>query len=117
MPRPVVNRYFIRRLQAKQDKRTRVWNAMRILRDFTVGDLLAVCELTNRQSLLTFCSQLRRAGYLLQRRGDEPRHEQARYRLIRNSGPACPALVRKGTALFDPNTETEHPLCTTKTTG
>jgi len=87
--------------------RTKLWRAMRILRDFTIGDLLAVCEVSSRASINTFCFQLRRAGYLMQRRSPR-RHGEARYRLLRNTGPESPIYVRSRGLFWDPNDEKEY---------
>lgn len=90
-------------------KRARLWQAIRILRDFTTGDLMAVAEQDNRKAVLTWLAQLRRAGYLHVQRDMGHRNEN-RYRLIRNTGPVCPSLVHRGRALYDHNTDQEYPV-------
>lgn len=87
--------------------RTRLWRAMRILRDFTIGDIVAVCEMTSRASVTTFFFELRRAGYLLKR--TSPRRP-SRFRLLRDTGPNCPVFVRCRHAMWDPNNAQEYPL-------
>ena len=88
-------------------KRGKVWYAIRTLRTFTAGDLLAVTEQSNRQTVLGFCGQLRHAGYLSVTYGARG---EAHFRLVRDTGPQCPALVRNHTAIYDHNTATEYPL-------
>lgn len=112
---PPVTRYAVKRIAATKGprhRRARLWQAIRILRRFEVNDLLAVCELETRQreSVLTFLSQLRCAGYLRARYGNPGRHEATQFVLIRDSGPQTPALVRRGAAIWDWNTETEYSL-------
>jgi len=112
---PPITRYAVKRIAATKGDRhraTKAWRAMRILRNFTANELLAVCELEAKQrhSLLTFLSHLRRAGYLRVRYGNKGRHEENHYTLIRDSGPLPPAIVNKRTAVWDWNTETEYPL-------
>lgn len=110
MGRPVVNRYYIARKQAVMQGRTRLWQAMRILREFTAHELCATCE-TKIQPVRNFVNQLRIAGFVIvAHKGDRARHVPARYRLIRNTGPKCPALVRGRRVFFDPNTDQEYPL-------
>jgi hypothetical protein len=112
MPKAAVNRYRVARIRANKNKRAKLWDAMRMLPHFTAGDLLAVCELTSRHSVLTFIGQLRRAGFAaVAFRGNEAVHEQAAFRLIRNTGPTAPALITragKPVGLFDLNTDQEH---------
>lgn len=91
-------------------RRLKQWQAMRILRKFTVFDLLAVTEQSNKRSLLTYLSQLRRAGYLRAHYGNRGRHEPTQFLLLRDSGPKPPALLKKGSVIYDLNTETEYPL-------
>lgn len=88
-------------------KRGKVWYAIRTLRTFTAGDLLAVTEQSNRQTVLGFLGQLRRTGFLTVSYGHRG---EAHFRLVRDSGPQCPALVRNRTAIYDHNTATEYAL-------
>lgn len=106
-------RYWLRRRQAGMCGRTKLWEAMRILREFTVSELMAVCELEKkrRHAVLTYVSQLRRAGFVrIARAGNQGRQEQHTFRIARNSGPRPPAIVRYGAAMYDPNTELEYSL-------
>lgn len=90
--------------------RARLWYAMRVLRSFTVSELLAVTEIENRRTTSSFLNTLVRAGFLSARRGNRGRREETTYRLARNSGPHCPALLRRGATVWDFNTHTEHPV-------
>ena len=106
-------RYWLARRQAGMRGRAKLWEAMRILREFTASELMAVCELESRQraTVLTYVSQLRRAGFVrVARAGHQGRHEQNTFRIARNSGPLPPAIVRYGAAMYDPNTEQEYSL-------
>jgi len=103
---------LILRMQRAKTKRTKLWAAMRIMRGgFTVGDLVAVCELDRRNSAQTYLGQLRRAGFVrVVSRGNEGRHEQQRYIVTRDLGPKPPALLARRKSMYDPNTETEYPF-------
>lgn len=107
---PYVLRKWTRKRQRVLNKRVKMWDAMRILRVFTAPDILAVCELTNRRSALTFIGQLRRAGYVANVGGNVGLHEHRRYRLVRNTGPIAPSLIGRGRAIYDHNTDKEYPL-------
>lgn len=92
-------------------KRAKVWQAMRILREFTCDEVGAVCELENVRSIRTFACLLARAGYLhvMCAHRAKPR----RYRLVRNTGPKTPHVIRAATecaAVYDPNTDQEYSL-------
>lgn len=108
---PVINRYFIARTQAKKRKRHAMWQAMRILREFTATDIEVVAEAHSKRTVLAYLSQLRRAGFLKEvgthNRG---KHERKRFRLIRNTGPNPPAIIAKRNSMFDLNTDQEHPF-------
>lgn len=86
-------------------KRAKLWQAARILREFTCDELAAVCDLENVQSVRTFVGQLSKVGFLLPVTTAKPR----RYRLVRNTGPLVPHFVRYRTVIYDPNTDQEHP--------
>lgn len=101
---------FIQNAKGENCVRARLWYAMRVLRSFTVSDLLAVAEIENRRTTSSFLNTLARAGFLVARRGNRGRREETSFRLARNSGPQCPAVLRKGAAVWDFNTNTEHPV-------
>jgi hypothetical protein len=104
-----IYRNALTRRQAVMRKRRALWAAMRIMREFTAGDIVAVCEIDKRASVQTYISQLRRAGFVsVAREGNRGRHEQKIFRIVRNTGPLPPALIARGTAMFDPNTEQEY---------
>lgn len=109
MPRPAIDRGYIRRKQRAQTKRGDLWRAMRMLRRFTAGDLCAVCETDRRDAVVTFLSQLRRAGFVtIAHQGNQAYHQPNAFRLARDTGPRPPALLAKRHSMFDPNTETEY---------
>ncbi|HZF97809.1 MAG TPA: hypothetical protein VEY92_06125 [Pseudoxanthomonas sp.] len=101
---------FIQNAKGKHCVRARLWYAMRVLRSFTVSDLLAVADIEKRRTASSFLNTLARAGFLNARRGNRGRREETTFRLARNSGPQCPAVLRKGEAVWDFNTNTEHPV-------
>ncbi len=89
-------------------KRGALWQASRILREFTCAELLAVTEQRNLQSIRTYIGQLAKAGYIVRINspmGKLPR----RYRLVRNTGPQAPHLMKERTVFYDPNTNEEYP--------
>lgn len=88
-------------------QRGKLWKAMRMLREFTSRDLLAVCEMEERKrgSIQAYLSLLNRVGYVRMTRTGMARS----YRLIRNTGPLPPLLLRNHTIFFDQNTQEEIP--------
>jgi hypothetical protein len=94
----------------------KVWNAMRMLRAFTAGDLMAVCEIAADTgprgkvpgTLRRMLSVFKASGFLAMthKGGTIP----AVYRVIRNTGPLCPIYMKKLRVVFDPNTQGEHSL-------
>jgi hypothetical protein len=109
--RPAIDRFFIREQQEAKCKRTNLWKAMRMLRRFTVHDLMTVCNTENRRSVLTYLGQLRRAGFVkIVDVGHQGRHIPKTFFVIRDSGPLAPALLAKRTSMFDPNTHQEHAI-------
>ncbi|RPE81816.1 hypothetical protein EDC50_1018 [Vulcaniibacterium tengchongense] len=97
----------------------KTWNAMRMLRTFTAGDVAAVVEITTAESVCRYARYLVRAGYLRITRHGLGRCLPATYTLIRNTGPKAPSVLRKrssrmphrvAVAVYDHNTETEYPL-------
>ncbi len=86
------------------------WYAMRVLRSFTVGDVLAVTETDNRSTTIGYLNKLTRAGFLAAKRGNRGAREETTYRLVRNSGPQCPAIIRHGKAVWDFNLNKEFPI-------
>lgn len=98
--------YGIPRPHNDRDALQRVWQAMRILRRFTIPQLQATAG-ENGQSVHyvhvhRYLAALRRCGYMFLVRpyGGRP-GEHAVFRLALDSGPLRP-LVRQG-MLFDPN--------------
>jgi hypothetical protein len=83
--------------------RERMWRAMRILRQFRMGELLQVAEVPRRKAAERFVQDLSRAGYL--RVTEAARGCDGNvYALIRNTGPFAPRVGRKGLTL-DTNLE------------
>jgi len=105
-------RYFTLRQQraAAGGPRHRMWQAMRIMREFATPELVAACELGGNGSALAYISALRRAGFVRTRQPHRGRHQPAIHTLIRNSGPQPPAIVHSGATVWDPNTDTEYSI-------
>jgi hypothetical protein len=85
-----------------------LWTAMRGLRSFTPTDLAAhastdlVCVVT--ADAQAYCRVLLAGGYLrVERKASPARHQEAIYRLIRNTGPRPPRATRVS-AVVDDNT-------------
>lgn len=87
--------------------RGKIWKAMRMLREFTSRDLLAVCEFEEKKigSVQAYLSMLNRVGYVRMNRAGMARS----YRLIRNTGPLPPMFLRAHTVFYDQNTNEEFP--------
>lgn len=96
----------IARNKGDQHKRAKLWQAMRILREFTCEDVAGVCEQGVR-SIRQYVCLLSLAGYVHIQNPDNKPH---RYRLVRNSGPKVPHVVKRHTAIYDPNTDQEYSL-------
>jgi hypothetical protein len=85
-----------------------LWTAMRGLRSFTPTDLAAHAS-TDQVSVAVadaqaYCRVLLAGGYLrVERKASPARHQEAIYRLIRNSGPRPPRATRVS-AVVDDNT-------------
>lgn len=88
-----------------REGRARMWQGMRVMRNFTVVDLQATAEVS-RESAVVYVRALRTAGYLV--RVDTKRVGRVavfmHYRLVKNTGPHGPRVSRDGT-VFDPNLE------------
>jgi len=82
--------------------RARMWEAMRGLRRFTIGD---ICEITGEtyHNVKIYVRVLELAGYLKKSKTREPGARNA-YLLVRDTGPKAP--VQKAIRfLWDPNTD------------
>lgn len=83
--------------------RRKVWTSMRILRTFSQADLIITTE-TSYRTVRRYLSALVNAGYVRQK----GRGSDARYQLMRNTGPMPPAI--KGSKLIDQNTGRDYDL-------
>lgn len=112
------NRNFTRRIaktraSGGRHQADKIWGAMRMLRTFTVDELVAVVETTTRRTVGSYASALARTGFLRPRTlaGNGSRgRAAAQYQLVRNSGPIAPSFVNYRRALYDHNTDMEYPL-------
>jgi hypothetical protein len=90
-----------------------MWTAIRRLREFTPTDIAAHAAtpdqpVTALQST-TYARALLAAGYVRVRERAIPGRREARYRLIRDTGPQAP-VVRRVQVLCDPNDRLLTPL-------
>jgi hypothetical protein len=90
--------------------RVRVWEAIRTARKGTVAEIeqLALASEKDPGGVQRYLLALRRGGYL--RRMKAVSYKEARYLLIRDTGPLAPILRRSKDCLYDPNTKEEHVL-------
>lgn len=107
LPRTRCAARSIAKTKGANHKRAKIWYAMRVMRHFTIADLMAVTEQDNKYSILTFIGYLRRAGYVIARYGNKGKHELTSFVLVRNTGPKCPSILRNGKTIWDHNTEQE----------
>jgi hypothetical protein len=106
-----VTRYLA--TDGSRTQRARVWQAMRVLRSFTIGDLAAVCEIENPGTLRYLLYVLKAAGYLsLQYRTGSTR--QGTYRLTRDTGRLCPMPMKARSVVWDPNEMKEYRIAPPK---
>ncbi len=84
--------------------RSRLWRSMRMLRRFTVAELLVTAE-TSRRNCANYLAALMVAGYL---RGSKVAEDQKHGRprmawcLVRDTGPHAPKVM-SGRGVWDPN--------------
>jgi hypothetical protein len=83
----------------------RVWLSMRVLRQFTRGDLIATAE-AGQTAVERYVRVLRDAGYvrLVAERVSGRPGSSDRLALVRDSGPLAPIPRKKGGGAYDPNT-------------
>lgn len=87
---------------AKQNARSRAWQAMRILLEFSVPELAATAD-ADASNVYRMVRQLVSVGYaecIHTSSGETGDH--ARYRLLRDTGPHAPRLRTDG-AIYDLN--------------
>ncbi|MGH8012487.1 MAG: hypothetical protein ACREQ4_08315 [Candidatus Binataceae bacterium] len=83
--------------------RYRIWRAMRIMRRFQIGDLIATA-VAGESNVQKYVFDLTRAGYLRLARARQSgvKAGSAVYVLIEDSGPLPPRIIGNG-MVFDPN--------------
>jgi hypothetical protein len=75
----------------------RMWQTMRCMKKFTIGDLEAIAN-ASRSHALQLVKALFKAGYL-----KCIKEEPAEYFLIRDTGPKAPTIKRTRSEIFDNN--------------
>lgn len=95
---------MVKRKAVPTTMRSRMWQSMRVMRRFSVRDLIAVAEASDSH-VRRYVRELRRAGYV------RPVHitnftalNDTIYLLIRNTGPQAPRIRRHSNVVWDPNT-------------
>jgi len=96
-----------RTMKVQENARYRAWRSMRILRQFTIPDLIATAEIGG-SNVGKYLRALKACGYL---RVTTPKKDGAkggyeRYRLVKNTGSNQPRC-RSNSTLYDPNTDEE----------
>lgn len=88
-----------------REGRSRMWQSMRVMRTFNVGELEATAEVS-RASATHYVRALRDAGYLqcITSRRVGRASQFVTYRLRKDTGPHGPRVARDG-SVFDPNLE------------
>lgn len=100
---------MVKRVPMRENQgRARLWQSMRVLRRFTVADIVAAGEV-GESAATKYVRFLRQAGYL---RVVQPKREgitggHAVYALVRDTGPHAPRIGNR--ALRDPNIEPTAP--------
>lgn len=98
--------------------RQRAWNAMKILRSFTVPGLMTAAANASdgdaEENLRRYCAKLRQAGYLRLAPRREPgtapgSNGFAIYTLVRDTGPLAPVVSPQRGAVHDFNTGEDMP--------
>jgi hypothetical protein len=89
-----------------QPGQQQAWQAMRILRRFTLPQLLTTCPRLAHRTARAYLARLRRCGYVVRvarRISGQPGGADS-YSLVRNSGPQAPIARKATVSVFDPNT-------------
>lgn len=89
-------------------QRDRLWSAMRILKKFTLGEILTLAGDGSESNAQHYIAALAGAGYLRQMHRRErgtslTSNGFKRWQLIRDTGPAAPIWRKQRGELFDPN--------------
>lgn len=81
--------------------RQRAWNAMRVLKSFTVQDIQVSAEI-NERNAYAYLNALHLAGYL---RRERPKQNGSGtlWRLVQMTGPFAPTVRRAQGGIYDPN--------------
>lgn len=80
-----------------------LWRAMKMAKDWTVGDLSDFCPDIDTNNIYRYCRRLAEAGVLS--RSGSAAEKDVRYRLVRNLGHLAPRILATD-FVFDPNTRT-----------
>lgn len=79
---------------------------MRILRHFTLPQLLTTCSALGHRTARHYLARLRRCGYVIRvaRRVSGRPGGADTFSLVRNSGPLAPIMRSASVSVYDPNT-------------
>lgn len=93
-------------------QREKVWTSMRVMRQFSIRDLVATAE-ASESTVRKYVRHLLQAGYIrVTHRTNFRLLNDTTYRLVRNTGPAAPRVRKRPVAgepvVWDPNTRELH---------
>lgn len=94
-----------------KNARQRAWNAMRVLKTFTVPEL-EVSANGKERNLRTYLQALYQAGYVRQERAKQNGKDGggAVWRLVEKTGPFTPIVRRDKSGIYDPNLDVLVPF-------
>lgn len=106
----------------KNTLRMRVWSSLRLRKKASVADIVMLAagdgprEKDMESNISHYLRALARAGYVMKMPRREPgsaltSNGFARWMLLKDTGPLAPVWRPKINAIYDPNTDTETPLC------
>jgi hypothetical protein len=90
-----------------QPAQQQAWQAMRILRRFTMPQLLTTCPALAHRTARHYLARLRRCGYVAKVAGRATGQVGSFdvYGLRRNTGPLAPIARKDSVTMYDPNTQ------------
>lgn len=100
----------VRRHRKANKPRQQMWNTMRVLRKFSVMDLMMAAEV-KRVAAHGYISLLLKAGYVRKLcAGGNRKGERAMYLMLRNTGPKSPTEKRGEGGMWDVNEQQLYPF-------
>ncbi len=87
----------------RKSKRQQAWEYMRRNRNFRVGDILLILDISE-QMLGLMLRQLMQAGYLKKIKSERTFRDK-QFKLLKNTGVICPVFMQGRKQLYDKNTD------------